>query len=634
MGTLNAFIPAAGFGERLRPITDLLPKPLLPVIGKPVIEFALDRISSLSPNEIAVNMHHCWEQIQSWASLSAYSGSLRLYHEAQILGTGGALRNASAFLDCSTFIVHNSDILSDIDLTALVRRHESSGNIATLAVHDHSQFNNVWIDRQGALRHVGIQPQREDSGLCKIAFMGIAVYSPAFLGYLPDGPSSVVDAWLRAMSDGNVVGTIDFSGASWTDIGTPNAYAAAVFDILKKQGKNVYAHGSVDCGKTKLQGTVVIEKGCTLDENAFIADAILLPGAHVSSGSVTRQCIIGNGFRVAITPDEIFRTAPISSSLLKDCGDTDGRIRAVCIGTGGSDRSYFRITCRETSYVLMSCTEADRDYERHLALSRFLKKHGVPVPGILRYNESEKTAIVEDLGDISLYAWIACRRSQVTMETMYRRVIDILVILHTDITAHVTDCPQLLARVFDQEHLLWETSYFMEHFVHAHHTIAPPDEDLLHADFKKLASTVDSFDKVVVHRDFQSQNIMITNNNEPHVIDFQGARMGPAAYDIASILWDPYHCLASHTRQTLLSYYVKRMKDEKPNFDTHAFREALLPCRLQRHMQALGAYGYLSAIKGKPYFLDHIPQALAYLKEEAEKTRHDYPALYRLTAAL
>ena len=282
----------------------------------------------------------------------------------------------------------------------------------------------------------------------------------------------------------------------------------------------------------------------------------------------------------------------------------------------------------------MKCSERDRDYERHLDLSRFLRKYGVPVPEIISFNGSEKTALFEDLGDISLYAWLTCRRPEEDIHAMYNKIIDILVKLHTEITARATECHQLLARSFDEEHLLWESSYFMEHFVRAHHTVSPPDEDLLNADFRKLASTVDAFTKVVLHRDFQSQNIMIAKDNEPHVIDFQGARMGPAAYDIASVLWDPYHCLDTRMRTTLLSYYVNRMKHHQPDFDEHAFRETLLPCRLQRHMQALGAYRFLAARKGKAYFLYHIPPALTYLKEEAKTARHAYPALYRLTATL
>jgi len=631
---ITAFIPAAGLGERLRPITDHTPKPLLPVLGRPMIDIVIDRISLLSPEAIAVNMHHRWEQMQAWAGSSAHSRSIQLFHEDPILGTGGAIKNASAALKGSTFMVHNADILSDIDLAGLVRTHAASGNIATLAVHEHNTFNNVWIDRHGSLHHIGSMKQEQRQILCKIAFMGIAVYSPEFLDFLPLGHSSVVDAWLKAIAAGNTVGTMDFSGAAWTDIGTPNAYAVAVFDALKKQGKTVYVHASVDCSKAELQGTVVIEQGALVDGNAAVSNSIILPGAYISSGSKIEHGIIGQGFAVAINPEDIFGTVSLSSPLLKPYGYPDGTVNAVCIGTGGSDRAYYRIPCKKTTYVLMTGTEADKDFERHVALSRFLRKQGVPVPEMFREDEKEKQALFEDLGDLSLYAWLACRRQPERIETMYRKILDILVTLHTSVTAHAVECRQLQERFFDQDHLRWESSYFMECYVRGVLRLDAAEQDILNADFKRLALTVDSFDKVVLHRDFQSQNIMVVHDDEPRLIDFQGARMGPAAYDIASILWDPYYRLEDSMRERLLSYYMKRMKETRATFEENDFRSTLLPCRLQRHMQALGAYGFLSTEKGKTYFLKHVPQALTYLKQETEQAREAYPALYRLVAGL
>jgi aminoglycoside/choline kinase family phosphotransferase len=134
----------------------------------------------------------------------------------------------------------------------------------------------------------------------------------------------------------------------------------------------------------------------------------------------------------------------------------------------------------------------------------------------------------------------------------------------------------------------------------------------------------------VIHRDFQCQNIMITRGGIPRVIDFQGARMAPAAYDVASILWDPYHRLDDSIRDRLIDYYLEEMKRRSAGFDEALFRDGLISCRLQRHMQALGAYGFLSVVKGKNYFLKHVPEALRLLKEETAATKNDYPELYKL----
>ena len=160
------------------------------------------------------------------------------------------------------------------------------------------------------------------------------------------------------------------------------------------------------------------------------------------------------------------------------------------------------------------------------------------------------------------------------------------------------------------------------------------DRAALEKEFHRLAQKVDGCPKAVIHRDFQCQNIMITAGGIPRVIDFQGARMAPPAYDVASILWDPYHRLDDGVRERLVDYYVSEMKRHSAGFSETSFRESLIPCRLQRHMQALGAYGFLSVVKGKKYFLKHIPEALRLLKEETAAAKKDYPELHNLVNSL
>ena len=160
-----------------------------------------------------------------------------------------------------------------------------------------------------------------------------------------------------------------------------------------------------------------------------------------------------------------------------------------------------------------------------------------------------------------------------------------------------------------------------------------PDRKALDGEFHLLAKTVSGFVPAIIHRDFQSQNIMV-RGGVPHVIDFQGSRMAPPAYDLASILWDPYHRLDDGMREQLVSYYIEEMRKQSKDFDEGSFRDSILPCRLQRHMQALGAYGFLSVVKGKKYFLKHVPEALRLLKEETSLSQSDYPELYRLVTGL
>jgi len=151
---LSIFILAAGLGERLRPITDHIPKPLLPILGKPILHSILEKVSTLPTHKIGINLHHKKDIIENWIAQSAFNKKVELFHENPILGTGGALKNAETFLNAGTFIVHNADIVSDIDLGKLLEFHLSTDNLLTLAVHDYPEFNNLEVDKKGLLKGI------------------------------------------------------------------------------------------------------------------------------------------------------------------------------------------------------------------------------------------------------------------------------------------------------------------------------------------------------------------------------------------------------------------------------------------------------------------------------------------------
>ncbi|MCC6347260.1 MAG: phosphotransferase [Nitrospirales bacterium] len=616
---IKAFILAAGLGERLRPITDLLPKPLLPLAGKPLLQTVLEKVSALPVSAIGLNLHYKGEMIGEWIRGSAFREKIVLFPEDSLLGTGGALKNAEAFLGESDFIVHNADILSSVNLETLLDFHRAAGNCATLAVHDCPRFNTVAVGREGCLTGVGKSRTLRETERWT-AFTGIVVYSPDFLSFLPPGRSSVVDAWMRAVQAGRRVGTLDVTGACWNDIGTPSAYASSVLDALRHEGETVFIHPSATgCERASLDGYVVLEKGVVLGEGVALKDCIVLPGAAPGPG-IYRAGIIGPGFVLELGEKEM--GFPVE----------DG---AVLIGTGGSDRKYYRIREKETTAVLMRCSPRDPDFTRHMEYTGFFRSCSLPVPELLEQNPVAMRARFEDLGDTSLYGWLKCRRREGQVEEAYRKVLDILVLLHTAATCRVGECRLLQERVFDYGHLRWETGYFLERFVQGLMDVPVRNLSALQDEFHSLAARVDAFPKTVIHRDFQSQNIMITGGGTPRLIDYQGARLGPPAYDLASMLWDPYYRLDGALRERLVGYYVERISAAAgERFSARELRDTLLPCRLQRHMQALGAYGFLSVEKEKKYFLKHVPEALRHLKEETALARDEYPELYRLVSGL
>jgi NDP-sugar pyrophosphorylase family protein/aminoglycoside/choline kinase family phosphotransferase len=638
---LSAFILAAGLGERLLPITRHIPKPLLPLVGKPILESVLKRITDIPIHNIGINLHHKKHLIEDWVKHSEYSNDITLFCEDPILGTGGALKNADGFLRKGPFLVHNSDIISDIDLSKLIETHILSGNIATLAVHNHPEFNRLEIDASGLLTGFISCRKWLIDGWRPVAFTGIAVYRPEFLTFLPQGNSSGVDAWFNAMSAGHRIGTMDVTGCYWTDAGTPASYARSVIHALRENGENVFIHPSVEgCSDAELDGYISIEKDNAIKQGISLKNCISLPGTSVGETSCDdspEECLLTLfwGAPDRPKPKRSFENCILGPDFTVQLSESDFSAdednARFLIGTGGSDRTYHRVQEDSRSAVLMECPKDDPDFQRHIEYTTFFRKYAVPVPELIKAEAHAKRGLFEDFGDISLYSWLKCRRSGEQIEDMYRRVLDILTVIQTAATRHADECPLLQDRLFDYEHLRWETRYFLERFVVGLRNTQLTDTLTLESEFHRLASLVDSFPKTIVHRDFQSQNIMVARGGIPGILDYQGARMGPPAYDVVSLLWDPYTRLDEHVRESLLEYYLRRVSNLS-SFGRD-FRDTLLPCRLQRHMQALGAYGFLSSVKGKRYYLKYVPEGLRLLREDVELAKNDYPGLCELVTA-
>ncbi|MBF0559968.1 MAG: phosphotransferase, partial [Nitrospirae bacterium] len=392
-----------------------------------------------------------------------------------------------------------------------------------------------------------------------------------------------------------------------------------VFDALKSDGETLYFHsGAEGCADTSFNGHISVEEGCLIGHGVSLRNCIILPGSILEQGTY-ENCIIGTGFEVPFV----------------ECGKEVSGDNGNLIGIGGSDRKYFRVKKDGISAVMMQCAAGDQDFVRHLEYTRFFRKYALPVPEIISADAEKMKAFLEDLGDMSLYSWLKCPRERGDVELLYRKALDMLIKLHARITSHVAECPLLAGRAFDYNHLRWETAYFTERFVEGTRGMALKNRQALEDEFKGLALKADAFPKTIVHRDFQSQNIMVLENEKLRLIDYQGARMAPPAYDVVSLLWDPYCRLDDAIRTRLLNYYTDGMTAECcPGFDAGQFMETLLTCRLQRHMQALGAYGFLSAVKGKKFFLKHVPEALRMLKEEAAIAVDEYPVLHALVNEL
>ncbi len=667
---LNVFIPAAGLGKRLQPITHHLPKPLLPILGKPLLEHVIERIASLDAAKIGINLHHLQNQVSSWIVNSKYASQIEMFYEDNLLGTGGAIRNAGLLLSTCTFLVHNTDILSNIDLGMLIKAHEASGNLVTLAVHEYLGLNNLRLDSEGFL--IDVVKLSESQTACKgllrqAAYTGIAVYSPDFIKHIPAGNSGMVSCWLKALASGAKIGTVDVTGTAWKDLGRPESFAEAIWDRLSSQGERVFIHpNSSGCKHVFFQGMGIIESDATVTGPVTLTNSILLPGASVEGTQKAinrRNRIIGPDYSIEIPePDICDKTwnkdgdslpegPEIPQKLIEEVffGLHAPLLSVSTLSFGGSDRSYYRLRLGSRSAVLMITDKTDPDYKRQLEYSIFFSRLGLPVPRLLAATSTgssattmtKQSAIFEDLGDFSLYSWMHCRRPAKDVEDMYKKVLEVIVKMHTYSGTVNDKCSSLKFRNFDYDHLRWESSYFLRELVTNYCQQEIVDHAPLEDELHRLAVEVDRHPKTIIHRDCQSQNIMITQNQSsclsclPYLIDYQGARIGPPAYDLASLLWDPYVKIEENLRERLIDYYIKdRKRTEDEDFDQALFRRSILPCLLQRHMQALGAYAFLSIKKGKLYFKKFIPSALNLLHNELEEVKDRFPVLYKLVQTI
>jgi NDP-sugar pyrophosphorylase family protein len=229
---------AAGLGTRLRPLTETLPKPLLPVAGRPLLEWNLLLLKRHGITEVIINLHHLGEQIVRTLGDGARLGLRLAYsHEPTLQGTGGGIKQAAPFMKDGPFLVLNGDTLSECDLTTLIAAHRASGALATLAVRDDPEattWGPVTLNAHGRILQINGKPPLAEprAALPACMFAGIHVVEQAVLDAIPAGPGSIIDVYCRLLRQRRPLHGYRMSGY-WSDIGDPERYAQAQQDVAE-----------------------------------------------------------------------------------------------------------------------------------------------------------------------------------------------------------------------------------------------------------------------------------------------------------------------------------------------------------------------------------------------------------------
>lgn len=309
----------------------------------------------------------------------------------------------------------------------------------------------------------------------------------------------------------------------------------------------------------------------------------------------------------------------------------------------GSDRTFFRLKWNGKDSAILVHYDPKRVENTYYAdIAAFLHDIDVAAPRLIRHDSAGCLIVMEDLGDTDL--WSLRKTPWETRRALYLKTLTIVHRLHSFPEKEFPSGRVRLMESFGPDLYRWERDYFRDHFVRGvcGTELEPSFGRELEAELSSLAERLSGTIRCLVHRDLQSQNVMI-RNGEPFLIDFQGMRFGSPFYDLGSLLCDPYVNLSTllevHPEPRLLSPSLKAgfgpaervifsdsERDELLSFyygvwrwdlDWAAFQNTFWEASAQRLMQALGAYGFLGLKKGLKTYLDHIPAGLHHLHHAA-----------------
>lgn len=298
-------------------------------------------------------------------------------------------------------------------------------------------------------------------------------------------------------------------------------------------------------------------------------------------------------------------------------GYQPGDFAVTIVEKGGSDRKFYRIRAADRSMILVKYSGHKEENRHYVDIARFLASAGLQVPHIYLHDPAEGLIWMQDLGEKDL--WSHREDPWEIRRPLYESALIEVFKMHSAATRRLDGCGLTLEREFNEQLYLWEQGYFFEHCLGNFFQLPAADVRRLSglAALHSAATRLASLPRVLVHRDFQSQNILIQNGTA-WLIDFQGMRPGLPQYDVASLLMDPYVALASAEQDELLGFYQRLARRSGVDVPED-FVEIFHWCALQRLMQALGAYGFLGLQKGRKDFLAHIPAARRSLRETAAR---------------
>lgn len=607
----------------MRPATLQAPKALLPFCGVPLLELAVAELHALpGMKHLVVNACFMADKVAAACQeLSQRTGwEVRCSRETHLLNHGGGLRKGITELApaAEEILVHNVDIVHDFQLTELIAHHHAANAAATLLLLPNHRQNGVLLNADNTIASF-------HDPLGHLTFSGLYILNREVLDFLPedeDAPS-ILTAFLNASRAGlKINGLVARPDIFWSDVGTADEYIrahgaindCALFTqprLREAQIEQARRRFALETRGVQCTGAIGLGTDVSVPAGSHLHNVVLWDHTHLNAPLLYADGIITGG-DIPAPPAQLAESSTPDPRLLASIDFKPGDYTLEPLVKQGSGRHYYRIKPARELPNLVWCAynPSRRENAGFAAISDFLRRLGINVPRVILHLPDSNEMLTEDLGQNDLLLEAPSTRREYLFQ-----VIEQVATLHVKgaIAARLEELP--LQRSFTKSQYDWERDYFRSNLL----------ERVLHrpelwseaaGEYCTLRQMLLEEPLVPIHRDLQSANIKVLNG-QAYLIDFQGMRLGAAAYDLASLLYDPYQHYSQDLRLEAWWEYchcVRKLGGTPP-------ADALFhAAALQRLMQALGAYGKLWLQDGLEWYRKFIAPGLQHLNEAAQAT--------------
>jgi aminoglycoside/choline kinase family phosphotransferase len=316
---------------------------------------------------------------------------------------------------------------------------------------------------------------------------------------------------------------------------------------------------------------------------------------------------------------------------LRESGLIDQRARVVPLTGDASDRKYFRVITPDTSSYVIALHAGSIDFATlpFASVADLLRQVPLPVPQIFGHSDALGIVALQDLGDVTLQAHLGAS-SPIEHAALYRQAVALIDRLQRRGAELESERYPHYKVAFDVEKLTWELEFFVKHFIEAYRGVAlsEGERNSLSTEWHAIVEELAADPRVLCHRDYHSRNLML-HDGSLYIIDFQDARMGPDTYDLASLLRDSYVDITDRDLDELIAYFLA-LSGRESDGAADEFRRRFDLMALQRNLKALGTFGYQTATRRNPVYIQYIPRTLRYARVNLAK----YPRFARLRELL